>query len=121
VDVHDLAAIRRIQLRFFVDCHTANQAGCTQRPDPGNPAWTVKQGVTDTSPISVSSLYVPSDPEFRTVDYGWQGPANQMGTLTHITYSSPGHVTPADKNYLGSSRWDRLRASRPSTPGRAAS
>jgi hypothetical protein len=53
---------------FFVDCHTANQAGCTQRPDPGNPAWTVKQGVTDTSPISVSSLYAPSDPEFRTVD-----------------------------------------------------
>jgi enterochelin esterase-like enzyme len=85
---------------FFVDCTTSDQSGCTQVPDPGNPAWTVKQGLSDVSPISDSTVYVPSDPKFDTVDYAWQGPARKKGNLTHITYSSPGHVTPADKNYL---------------------
>jgi enterochelin esterase-like enzyme len=86
---------------FYVDCRTADQSGCTEVPDPGNPTWATKEGVVDASSIALSTVYVPSDPEFGTVDYSWQAPAaGPRGTVTHVTYSSPGHLTPANKNYL---------------------
>jgi enterochelin esterase-like enzyme len=84
---------------FFVDCTTADQAGCTPLPDPANPAFTTAEGNTDTSPITVSTVYVPSDPDFNTVDYSWQGPAERAGTMRHLRYPSPGHVTPSGENY----------------------
>ncbi len=54
-----------------------------------------------TTPAELTSqVYVPSDPRYGTVDYSWQAPARQPGRLTHLTYSSPGHVNPTDQNYL---------------------
>jgi enterochelin esterase-like enzyme len=85
---------------FYVDCQTPNQAGCPEVPDPSNPAWTVRQGVEETSPVTVSTVFVPSDPRFDTVDYRWQAPARRQGELRHVTYDSPDHATPAGKNYL---------------------
>jgi len=85
---------------FYVDCEDPAQAGCTEIFDPSNPPWAVKEGVL-TLPVSTSQVYVPSDPKFGTVDYSWQGPAiGEHGMLTHVTYDSPGHVTPQDQNYL---------------------
>ena len=89
---------------FLVDCPnplpTPAPASCKRIADPANPAWTVAQGITDSSPVNNSQVYVPSDPAFHTVDYSWQGPAKIKGKLTHETYASPGHPAPADKNYL---------------------
>jgi len=85
---------------FFPDCAAADQTGCTEQPDPGNPAWNVEDGVADGSAVATSQVYVPSDAEFGTVDYSWQGPAEEQGRLEHLTYSSPGHITPADENEL---------------------
>jgi hypothetical protein len=45
-----------------------------------------KDGVVDGSIQRNSQVYVPSNPNFGTVDYSWQGPAKQQGKLTHITY-----------------------------------
>jgi len=86
---------------FFVDCQPSDQSGCTEQPDPSNPAWNVHDGVVDGTTVATSQAYVPSDPNFDTVDYSWQAPASgAKGKLAFITYDSPGHVTPADKNYL---------------------
>lgn len=87
---------------FYVNCTSADQSGCTEVADPANPAWTVRRGITDTSAEAVSQVYVPSDPRFDTVDYSWQAPApdGRHGALTHVTYNSPGHTSPTDKNYL---------------------
>lgn len=84
---------------FFVDCQAPDQAGCAALPDPANPAFTTAQGDTDTSPITISTVYVPSDARFGTVDYSWQAPARRQGALRHLRYPSPGHLTPADENY----------------------
>ncbi|BBA95593.1 putative esterase [Actinacidiphila reveromycinica] len=84
---------------FYRDCTAAAPAltGCTATADPANPPWT-----TAGSAEPSSQVYVPSDPRFKTTDYSWQGPAasRDQGTLTHLTYSSPGHVDPTDQNYL---------------------
>ncbi|WP_433473841.1 hypothetical protein ACQPZP_34320 [Spirillospora sp. CA-142024] len=84
---------------FYRDCDAAAPAltGCTPAADPSNPPWN-----TSGSVEADSQVYVPSDPKFHTTDYSWQSeaPAHQRGTLAHLTYSSPGHANPADKNYL---------------------
>jgi enterochelin esterase-like enzyme len=85
---------------FLVNCHTSDQSGCTEVPDPGNPTWATTQGVTDASSESQSTIYVPSDPRFGSVNDAWQAPAVKRGTLTHVTYPSPGHTSPANMNYL---------------------
>jgi enterochelin esterase-like enzyme len=91
---------------FFVDCPAPTpgpqQPGQSQCriSDPGNRPWNEKNGAVVGSVTSNSQVYVPSDPAFNTLDYSWQGPAKLKGTLTHETYASPGHVTPANENYL---------------------
>lgn len=85
---------------FYVDCATSDQSGCTEVPDPANPAWNVKNGKVTGSVESVSQVYVPSDPKFRTLDESWQAPAAKHGTLADVTYAAPTSVTPAGKNYL---------------------
>lgn len=99
---------------FLVDCANPNPvpgpsqgpAGSECKPiaDPSNPPWTVKAGVTETSIVLNSQVYVPSDPKFETIDYAWQGPAKlqgwAQGNVIHVTYPSPGHLTPKDSNYL---------------------
>ncbi|MCV2394397.1 alpha/beta hydrolase-fold protein [Actinotalea sp. M2MS4P-6] len=85
---------------FYVDCETADQSGCTEVPDPANPAWDVVDGVVTGAPVTVSQVYVPSDAKFDTIDYSWQAPNDEQGALQFLTYASPGHVNPADSNYL---------------------
>jgi enterochelin esterase-like enzyme len=84
---------------FYADCTAAAPAltGCAAMADPANPPWS-----TAGSAELTSQVYVPSDPRLGTDDYSWQGPAPRggQGTLTHLTYSSPGHVDPAGQNYL---------------------
>ncbi|MFE6486996.1 alpha/beta hydrolase-fold protein, partial [Streptomyces sp. NPDC057757] len=86
---------------FFVDAQADGATTAGQLPDPGNPAWNVVDGVVHGTAVDRSQVYVPSDPDFDTVDLSWQGPARrERGKLRHVTYDSPGHVTPAGKNYL---------------------
>ncbi|MDQ6417923.1 stalk domain-containing protein [Paenibacillus sp. LHD-117] len=85
---------------FFVDCATADQSGCTPISDPRKAPWSDQNGSPLGSIQTSSQVFVPSDPNFNTVDYWWQGPAEQQGTLSHHTYSSPGHEAPANKNYF---------------------
>jgi len=84
---------------FFIDCKSNDGSGCSEVPDPNNPTWALEQGITKTSYIPVSQVYVPSDPKFHTVDYSWQAPADAQGKLRHVAYSSPGHLTPVNENY----------------------
>jgi enterochelin esterase-like enzyme len=86
---------------FSVDCTDPDASKCKAISDPNNRPWNVsKDGVADGSVERSSQVYVPSDPNFGTVDYSWQGPARQKGKLTHVTYPSPGHVAPKNENYL---------------------
>ncbi|MGW0710323.1 alpha/beta hydrolase-fold protein [Streptomyces sp. NPDC002643] len=86
---------------FFVDTDATDATETGQLPDPGNPAWNVVNGVVHGTAVDRSQVYVPSDPGFGGVDVSWQGPSTgARGKLGHITYDSPGHVSPADKNYL---------------------
>lgn len=85
---------------YYVDCSTEDRSGCRQVPDPGNPPWNMHNGVVTGSAERSSQVYVPSDPAFDTLDFSWQAPSRESGDLTHVTYRSPGHVTPADENYL---------------------
>jgi enterochelin esterase-like enzyme len=85
--------------QFYRDCDAAapSLTGCTPMSDPSNPPWSSRGSIERTSQV-----YVPSDHRFGTVDNSWQAeaPARRRGTLTHVTYNSPGHVTPVDTNYL---------------------
>lgn len=85
---------------FYVDCMGAEVSKCKPISDPANRPWTEKSGISDSSVVLNSQVFVPSDPKFGTVDYSWQGPARIQGKLTHETYASSGHLTPKDKNYL---------------------
>lgn len=85
---------------FFVDCGTADGSGCTQQPDPANPAWNVVDGEVNGAAVPMSQIYVPSDPTFDTVDASWQAPSDEPGELQFLRYASPGHVTPADENFF---------------------
>ncbi|MEU6148081.1 alpha/beta hydrolase-fold protein [Streptomyces sp. NPDC047081] len=86
---------------FFVDSDADDTTTTGQLPDPGNPAWNVTDGVVHGRAVDRSQIYVPSDPHFHAVDRSWQGPANgPRGKLRYVIYASPGHVTPADENYL---------------------
>lgn len=85
---------------YFLDCQTEDQSGCTPISDPSNSPWNEQNGVVLGSLQTASQVFVPSDPKFNTVDYWWQGPAVKQGTISHQTYTSPGHESPADKNYL---------------------
>jgi len=89
---------------FLVDCPATvpppGQSPCKPSSDPGNRPWNEKNGVAVGSVAPNSQVFVPSDPGFNTIDYTWQGPAKVKGKLTHETYQSPGHLTPANENYL---------------------
>jgi enterochelin esterase-like enzyme len=93
---------------FYVDCSPPPPSSprppgppqCPPISDPGNRPWNEQNGAAVGSVARNSQVFVPSDPAFNTVDYSWQGPAQAKGTLTHETYPSPGHVTPANENYL---------------------
>jgi enterochelin esterase-like enzyme len=86
---------------FFVDTDADAATTTGQLPDPANAAWNVVDGVVDGRAVDRSQIYVPADPEFDPSDLSWQGPAaGPRGKLRYVTYSSPGHVTPADTNYL---------------------
>ncbi|MDT7847268.1 alpha/beta hydrolase-fold protein [Streptomyces justiciae] len=86
---------------FFVDADADDTTTTGQLPDPANPAWNVVGGVVRGRAVDRSQVYVPSDPDFDPADMSWQGPSpGPRGTLRYVTYDSPGHVTPADQNYL---------------------
>jgi enterochelin esterase-like enzyme len=96
---------------LFVDCTppapgsgaqggASGQPPCRASADPGNRPWNDRNGVVTGSVANNSQVYVPSDPAFNTIDYSWQAPAKVQGKLTHETYPSAGHVTPANQNYL---------------------
>ncbi len=85
---------------FFVDCTSPTQSGCTEISDPTNPPWNQSDGTVQGSVEPTSQVYVPSSAAFNTIDFSWQGPARAHGTLADVTYSSPGHVTPAGQNHL---------------------
>ena len=86
---------------FRVDCADGAQSQCKSISDPSNRPWNETNGVAEGSVVSNSQVFVPSDPKFNSVDYAWQGPAKMgKGKLIHETYPSPGHVTPANNNYL---------------------
>lgn len=80
--------------RFFVDCFSATQAGCTGIADPRNPAWNARGGTTQGSVEPTSQVYVPSDPGFHTVDYSWEAPNRSRGSLVAHTYPSPTSIDP---------------------------
>jgi enterochelin esterase-like enzyme len=69
--------------------------GCTEVADPNNPPWNTSGAVESTSQV-----YVPSDPNFGTVDYSWQAPNPKHGTLEDVTYDSPLSTDPPGKHYL---------------------
>ncbi|WP_427918830.1 alpha/beta hydrolase-fold protein [Streptomyces sp. cg40] len=86
---------------FFVDANADDATTSGQLADPGNPAWNVVEGTVLGRAVDRSQIYVPGDPEFGTRDLSWQGPAaGRRGALRQVTYDSPGHVTPVDKNYM---------------------
>ncbi len=91
---------------FFVDCPvpTPGQQQPAQTQcrisDPNNRPWNEANGVTKGNVAPNSQVFVPSDPSFNTIDYGWQGPAKIKGKLTLEIYASSGHVTPKDQNHL---------------------
>lgn len=84
---------------FFVDCGSDTGAGCTQVSDPSNQPWNQTGDVVVGNKQASSQVYLPADPAFGSTDYSWQAPAADRGTLTSVTYPSPGHVTPLDTNY----------------------
>ena len=85
---------------LIIDCPQPDGSRCRGVADPSNLPWTEREHIADTSPNNNSQVYVPADPKFGATDYSWQGPAPVHGQLTHVTYDSPGHVQPKDKNYL---------------------
>lgn len=85
---------------YYIDCEDPALSGCARVSDPANPPWNEIGGKVRGSIERSSQVYVPSDPAFDTVDYSWQAPNPEHGQLIHATYDSPGHVTPADENYL---------------------
>ncbi|MFD5055721.1 alpha/beta hydrolase-fold protein [Streptomyces tendae] len=86
---------------FFVDAQADDTTTTGLLPDPANPAWNVVDGTVHGTAVDRSQVYVPGDPDFGTRDLSWQAPRDTgRGTLRHVTYDSPGHVTPADRNYL---------------------
>lgn len=93
---------------FFVDCPapapnatpSPGQPPCRPIADPANRPWNEKNGTPSGSVALNSQVYVPADPAFHSIDYSWQAPATVKGKLTSETYPSPGHVTPANQNYL---------------------
>lgn len=86
--------------QFFVNCTDPAQVGCTPVSDPGNPPWNQRNGVATGSTQATSQVFVPADSRVDASDLSWQGPARKQGRLENLTYSSPGHVAPANQNYL---------------------
>ncbi|MFF7331799.1 alpha/beta hydrolase-fold protein [Streptomyces sp. NPDC008150] len=86
---------------FFVDADADDTTQTGQLADPANPAWNVVNGVVHGTAVDRSQVYVPSDPDLDPSAASWLGPAKgARGKLRHVTYSSPGHLTPPDENYL---------------------
>jgi hypothetical protein len=60
---------------FYVNCTAAAPylSGCKGVSDPANPPW--NHGAPPPASIQPESqVFVPSDPQFGTTDYGWQAP-----------------------------------------------
>ncbi len=85
---------------FFVDCSSSTQTDCTEVSDPHNRPWNMHDGVSTGSTEPTSQVYVPSDPAFHTINYSWQAPQRDHGSLADVTYSSPLSRSPVGKNYL---------------------
>ena len=58
------------------------------------------QFLADGSGTPPGEVFVPSDPTFDTIDYGWQGPANRKGRLALVTYPSRGPDAPGHQDRL---------------------
>lgn len=84
---------------FFVNCADDLGTGCTQVSDPSNLPWNQAGGTVIGNLQASSQVYVPADPAFGATDYSWQAPAAKQGTVTPVTYPSPGHTTPANQQY----------------------
>ncbi|MCI3275312.1 alpha/beta hydrolase-fold protein [Streptomyces cylindrosporus] len=86
---------------FYVDCSSPTQTGCTEVSDPGNPPWNTRNGKTTGSVQALSQVYVPSDPEFGTVDQAWQAQAvGRRGGLADVAYPTSSPIIPAGTNRL---------------------
>lgn len=85
---------------FLVNCVVPDGTGCAETADPSNPPWNVHNGTPTGSVENVSQVYVPSDPAFKSVDYSWQAPNPVHGTLTDVSYTSPGSVDPVGTHYV---------------------
>ncbi|HXZ99094.1 MAG TPA: alpha/beta hydrolase-fold protein [Candidatus Binatia bacterium] len=80
--------------RYFVDCFSATQTGCTGIADPSNPPWNARDGAPKGSIEPTSQVYVPSDPRFNTVDYSWEAPNRTHGSLVELSYPSAQSIDP---------------------------
>ncbi|MFT4082906.1 MAG: alpha/beta hydrolase-fold protein [Nocardioides sp.] len=86
---------------FFIDADADDTTTTGLVPDPSNPAWNVHDGVVDGRAVDRSQIYVPSDADFDPRETSWLSATDgASGKLRYVTYDSPGHVTPADQNYL---------------------
>ncbi|WP_137844024.1 alpha/beta hydrolase-fold protein [Microbacterium sp. 2FI] len=85
---------------YFVDCASDAGTGCTQLADPSNLGWDAADETLPGTRQASSQVFVPSDSAFDTVEASWLAPSDEQGSITHHVYSSPGHVTPANQNYL---------------------
>lgn len=85
---------------YLVDCASDTGAGCSQQADPSNLSWDAEDATVAGTRQASSQVFVPSDDEFDSADASWLAPSDERGEVTHHVYSSPGHVTPANQNYL---------------------
>jgi enterochelin esterase-like enzyme len=85
---------------FFVDCSARSQVGCPEVPDPSNLPWNTRSGVTAGSVETDSDVFVPSDPDFKTVNYSWQAPNPSHGSLVDVAYPSSATKQAAAANRL---------------------
>ncbi|MDR7187125.1 hypothetical protein J2X85_004195 [Microbacterium trichothecenolyticum] len=91
----------KFSYRFVHDCGGVQGIdGCTSYPDPANPNWA--NSLTPTGAQTLSSVWVPSHPEFPTYDLDMQKPssAERTGTFEHREYVSPESTNPVGKHYM---------------------
>jgi enterochelin esterase-like enzyme len=85
---------------FFVDCASADGAGCTEVHDPHNAPFNSRGSTTVGTVEPTSQVYVPSDPRFGTADYSWEAPAARHGGFQDLSDRSPESTTPAGTHPL---------------------
>lgn len=91
----------RWSYRFVHDCGGVQGIdGCTSYPDPANLNWA--NGLTPTGAQTVSSIWVPSHPEFPTYDHDLQKPTppERTGRFEHRQYVSPESTSPVGTHYV---------------------